>query len=147
MNSIKANARMKMDEDDAGGAAYHALGDLYNRFGFFDKALKVYENGIENNPGVARLFIGQGVAQLKLKRFEDAATSFEKALTIDERATTAIFNLAVAHMAMKKTEDAVKGFNVFVSAADPTADEARIIAAQGFVMQIEEAQKAAEEKK
>jgi len=67
--SIHANARMRMDKEDKGGAAYHALGDLYNRFGFYDHALKVYSNALENNPDVPRLLSGEGVAQLKLKRF------------------------------------------------------------------------------
>ncbi|MFW6054042.1 MAG: tetratricopeptide repeat protein, partial [Persicimonas sp.] len=53
--SIRSNPRMKMDEDDPGGAAYHALGDLYLRYGFYDKALKVYDNALLNNEDVARL--------------------------------------------------------------------------------------------
>ncbi len=147
MASINAQARMKMDEDDKGGAAYHALGDLYNRFGFYDKALKVYENGLENNPGVPRLMIGRGVAQLKLERFAEAESSFKEALELDKSATTAIFNLAVAYMAQKKVDQAVEGFNNFVAVADHSRDEARIIAAQGFVQKIMEAKEAAEEKK
>ncbi|MEZ4459654.1 MAG: tetratricopeptide repeat protein [bacterium] len=139
--SIQANARMKMDRDDLGGAAYHALGDLYNRFGFYDHALKVYQNGLENNPNVPRLLSGQGVAQLKLKRFPEAEASFTKALEADPSQTTAIFNRAVAYMAEGATEKAVGGFEDFVSRADYERDEARIVAAQGFIQQIREKSK------
>ena len=136
--SIHANARMRMDKEDKGGAAYHALGDLYNRFGFYDHALKVYSNALQNNPDVPRLLSGQGVAQLKLKRFAEASTSNTKALEIDPSQTTAIFNRAVAYMAEGLTDKAVQGFEEFVSRADGERDEARIIAAQGFMQQIRE---------
>jgi tetratricopeptide (TPR) repeat protein len=53
---------------------YHELADLYVEFGFFDKALQVYENGIQNIPESGRLYQGRGVAQLELERYlrEDA---------------------------------------------------------------------------
>jgi tetratricopeptide (TPR) repeat protein len=144
MKSIESNARMRMDDEDPGGAAYHALGDIYIRFGFNDKALEVYENGIENNDidsrplKPARLYQGKGVALLKLLKFSDAAAQFQKALELDGSMTTAIFNLAVADMAMNKTEQAVEGFQRFTERADPSKDEARIVAAEGFIQQIKQ---------
>jgi len=140
MKSIQANARMRMDRNSKGGEAYHALGDLYNRYGFFDHAVKVYENGMENNPDVARLHLGLGVAQLKLKRFEEAERNFRKSLELDQSLNTAVFNLAVSHMALGRTDEAVQGFDNFAARADQTRDSARIIAAQGFIMQIREAE-------
>lgn len=146
MKSINANARMRMDKESKGGEAYHALGDLYNRYGFFDHAVKVYENGLENNKDVPRLHLGLGVAQLKLKRFEDAERNFRRSLELDPSLTTAVFNLAVAHMAMGRTKEAVEGFDSFAARADQERDAARIVAAQGFIMQIrEEEAKAAEQ--
>ena len=144
IKSINANARMRMDDEDPGGAAYHALGDIYIRFGFYDKAFQVYENGIANNDiesrplKPARLYQGRGVAQLKLKKFGDAEQSFRKSLELDPSMSTAIFNLAVAHMAQSKTEEAVNGFMQFTQRADPSKDEARIVAAEGFIQQIKE---------
>ncbi len=144
MKSIEANARMRMDGDDPGGAAYHALGDIYIRFGFNDKALEVYQNGIDNNDldsrpnKPARLYQGKGVALLKAKKFGESATEFEKALKLDPSMYTAIFNLAVAHMAMNNTEAAVSGFEQFTQRADPAKDEARIVAAEGFIQQIKQ---------
>lgn len=151
MKSIESNARMRMDDDDPGGAAYHALGDIYIRFGMYDKALQVYENGILNNDidsrpmRPARLYQGKGVAQLKAEKFTEAASSFKKALEIDPTMSTAIFNLAVAHMAMQNTAEAVSGFEQFTARADPAKDEARIIAAEGFIQQIREKAEAQEE--
>lgn len=142
MKAINADARMRMDEEDPGGAAYHALGDIYIRFGFHDKALQVYDNGIQNNDidsrplKPARLYQGKGVALLKLGRFDEAASQFTKAMQLDPAMTTAIFNLAVANMAMNKTDLAVSGFEQFTQRADPSLDEARIIAAEGFIQQI-----------
>lgn len=144
IKSIEANARMRMDDSDPGGAAYHALGDVYIQFGFNDKALQVYENGIENNDldsrpnKPARLYQGKGVALLKARKFPEAAAQFEKALELDGTMSTAIFNLAVAHMAMNETEKAVTGFEQFTQRADPSKDEARIVAAEGFMQQIKE---------
>lgn len=140
MKSIQANARMKMDNDSKGGEAYHALGDLYNRYGFYDHAVKVYENGMENNPDVARLHLGLGVAQLQLKRYPDSETNFKRALELDASLTTAVFNLAVAQMAQGKTQEAMSGFDMFAQRADQSKDAARIIAAQGFIMQMREEQ-------
>lgn len=144
VKSIESNARMRMDDEDPGGAAYHALGDVYIRFGFYDKALQVYENGIKNNDlesrplKPARLYQGKGVALLKAKKFAESEAEFKKALQLDGTMYTAIFNLAVAHMAQNKTEEAVAGFQQFTERADPATDEARIVAAEGFIQQIKE---------
>jgi len=146
MKAIESDPDMKMSEDDKGGAHYHALGDLYNRFGFYDKALKVYENGLLNNADVPRLLVGKGVAQMQLERFDEAASSFNKALGIDPSLGTATFNLAVAKMRQGQTDVAIKGFEEFTLKADPAEDEARIIAAQGFIQQINEAKEQEAEK-
>lgn len=145
MKAINSDPDMKMAEDDPGGAHYHALGDVYNQFGFYDKALKVYENGLLNNPDVPRLLVGKGVAQMQLERYDEAAASFNEALSTDPSLTTATFNLAVAKMRQGQTDVAIKGFEEFTNRADPSRDEARIIAAQGFIQQINQARAQNEE--
>jgi Tfp pilus assembly protein PilF len=80
------------------------------------------------------------VAQLQLKRYPDSETNFKRALELDASLTTAVFNLAVAHMAQGKTEEAMSGFDMFAQRADQSKDAARIIAAQGFIMQMREEQ-------
>jgi superkiller protein 3 len=146
MKSIESNARMKMDEEDPGGAAYHALGDLYIRFALFDKAIKVYENGLENNPDVPRLLMGLGVAQLNAEKYAEAESSFASALENDPSMSTAVFNRGVALMQLGRTDDAVKAFEEYSVRANPEKEMAQITAAQGFVQQIREAQEAAKEK-
>jgi tetratricopeptide (TPR) repeat protein len=133
MKSIRADARMKMDEDDPGGAAYHALGDLYVNYGFYDKALAVYENGVLNNGEVARLHAGLGLAQLKLKRFAEAAESLEKALTLDPTHVSATFNLAVARNELGEHDAAIAVLEQYLSRAQ---DQARRSAAQGLLQTL-----------
>ena len=142
--AIKASPRMKMDREDTGGAHYHALGDLYVEFGFFDKALKVYENGITNNPNATRLFQGRGVAQLRLERYSDAAQSFEKALEIEPSNSTALFNLAVAHEAMGHPKGAMDALKRFLQVAGRGNNQARIAAAQGMMQKLKKQIKQAE---
>ena len=134
--SIKADARMTLGEDSTGGEAYHALGDLYNRFGFFDKALQVYKNGVENNPEAKRLYQGMGVAQLKLGRAEEAAASFQKAIELDNNYAPALFNLALARVEMGQPDEALKSLEEYISRAD-ASEESRVIAANGLIAEIQ----------
>ena len=140
---------MKMDKEGPGGAAYHALGDLYIRFGFHDKALQVYENGVKNNTydadgdgtdenQVPQLLTGKGVALLKLARFPEAETVLKKSLELDPSQSAATFNLAVAHHAQARSSDAVALRENFLKRADRAEDSARIVAAQGLLQQIQE---------
>lgn len=131
--SIRANPRMRMDDGDSGGMAYHELGDLYNWFGFYDKALEVYENGIENNEDAARLHGGRGVAQLKLERHDEAIDSFEKALELESRNTTASYNLAAAYQESGRYDRAIEVLEEFI---DRTRDDKRRAAAEGVLAQL-----------
>lgn len=133
MKSIRANPRMKMEKDDPGGAAYHALGDLYARFSFYDKSLAVYENGILNNQDSARLYAGRGMAEQNLKRPADAEKSLEKALEMDPGNVAAIFNLAVVKHALGQKDGAIKVLEDFLSQA---SDPARRQAAQGLLQNL-----------
>ncbi len=142
MKSIQIDPRLRMDRDDRGGEHYHALGDLYVRFGLYDNALKVYENAIQNNANVARLYHGRGVAQLHLKRYSEAAASFEKTLELDASHPTGVFNLAVARQALGQDVAAIEVLQRFLdSGARGGGDPARIIAAQGLLQQLREKQR------
>lgn len=133
MKSIQANPRMKMDKNDPGGAAYHALGDLYARFGFYDKSLAVYENGIVNNKKSAQLYAGRGVAEQKLKRPSDAEDSFEEALELDPNNVAATFNMAVVKHALGEKDDAIEVLESYLNRAE---DPARRQAAQGLLQKL-----------
>ena len=133
MKSIRADARMTMDEQDPGGAAYHALGDLYTAYGFYDKALQVYENGILNNGNVARLYAGRGVAEMELKRYEESTESFKKALELDPKHVSATFNLAVALNELGRHDAAIELLDTYV---DRAQDASRKQAANGLLQKL-----------
>lgn len=135
--SIQLDATMRIGDEDPGGAAYHAIGDLYNRYGFHDKALQVYDNGITNNPASAQLYRGRGVAELKLKRFAEAEQSFRAALEKEPRNAKAFFNLAMSQHAQSKYKDALDSLQRFIITADPIDDGVRIMAAGSLRSQIE----------
>lgn len=135
MESIETNPIMKVDESDPGGAAYHELGDLYNWFGFYDKALQVYENGIENNESVARLYGGRGIAQLELERYDEAIDSFKRGLEFDDGSGPMTFNLAVAYTEAERHDKAVEILEDYI---DRAKDADRRAAAEGVLAQLEE---------
>ncbi len=130
--SIEHGPKMKIGGDDPGGAAYHALGDLYLRFRFHDKALKVYDNGLTNNPGVAQLLRGKGLAQLKLGRYDEAVGTLAEAVQADNRNGVGYFNLAVAQHKAGKTKEALETLDQFESRADGATDRAQLTAGQGL---------------
>lgn len=133
MKSIRANPRMKMGKDDSGGAAYHALGDLYARFGFYDKALHVYKNGVLNNAESAQLYAGQGFAQQKLQRPADAEASLERALQLEPNNVAATFNMAVVKSELGQHAAAVKVLEAYLGRAQ---DPDRRQAAEGLLQQL-----------
>jgi len=120
---------------------YHELADLYVEFGFFDKALQVYENGIQNIPESGRLYQGRGVAQLELKRYPEAAQSFEKTLEYDSTQATALFNLGVARRKMNQPKGAMKALDQFLQVAERANNQARIAAAQGILQELDKEMK------
>lgn len=136
--SIQLDARMRIGDEDPGGAAYHALGDLYNRYGFYDKALQVYDNGITNNSSSAQLYRGRGVAELKLKRFSEAEQSFRKALELEPKSAKAFFNLAISQHAQQNYKGALDSLQRFIITADPIEDGVRIMAAGSLKTQIQD---------
>ena len=135
MKSIEADARMTIGDDDPGGVAYHALGDLYVTFGFHDRAQKVYENGIVNNPEAARLYRGRGVAELEREQFSAATESFRKALDLGGDGGAAYFNLAAALEGAGRPDEAIDALEQYLDIADST-DRARISVAQGMIQKL-----------
>lgn len=137
--SIRGAPRMRLGEEDPGGSAYNALGDIYVRFGFFHKALQVFEDGIENNAEAARLYRGRGVAQLELERFESAASSFEQSLELESDVATAYFNLAVARRQSGDVAGAIDALRRYLDGAARREDRAKVAAARGKIETLEEA--------
>lgn len=142
MDSIRADPRMKLGDQGTPGVAYHALGNLYLEYGFFDKALKVFENGIQNNPESARLYHGRGVAQLELGRHEAAVQSFQRAIERKQRYASAYFNMAAAYRALGDRDEAIEALETFMENAGASeGNRARVSAARGLIQEIEKAKK------
>jgi len=137
MDSIRANPRLKIGEEGLPGIAYNALGNLYLEYGFFDKALKVFENGVRNNSGNARLYHGKGVAQLELERFDQAIDSFKQAAERREKYASAYFNMAAAYRELDRPDDAIEALETFMESAGGSGDRARMSAARGLIQEIE----------
>ena len=130
MRAIEVNPRLRMDEQDAGGEHYHALADLYLRYRLFDHAVRVYENGVRNNPASPRLSHGLGISLMELERFEEAVEAFEKTLDIDEDHAWANYNIAIAMDGAGQTEEAIEQLEAILERPSREMTETHIHAAQ-----------------
>ena len=131
--SIETNPRLRMDEEDAGGEAYHALADLYLRFRLYDHAAQVYENGVLNNSSSERLHHGLGVALMRLERFDDAVAAFEEALEIDPQHGSANFNIAIAQHESGDLDAALEQLTQLIEQGGNWMTEPRRQAAQALL--------------
>ncbi len=136
--AIETEPRLRMDADDPGGEHYHALGDLYHRFRLYDHAVRVFENGVQNNADSPRLYHGKGMAQLALGRADEAVESFEAALTLDERYQSAHYNLAVALNEAERSDDAREKLRELVEDGVGGLSGARYDAASALLERLEQ---------
>ncbi|RAL22929.1 hypothetical protein DL240_08535 [Lujinxingia litoralis] len=134
--AIETNPRLRMSKEDPGGEHYHALADLYLRFGLSDHAVRVYENGVRNNATSTRLLHGLGVARMEIGRFEEAAQSFVATMEQDPGHASANFNLAVAHHERGDSAGAVAQLERFLGSGAATEDPARQAAAQALLAEL-----------
>ena len=131
--SIELDPSLQIGEKaDRSGVGYHALGGLYLRFYFYDKALQVYENGVANNPNNDQLYRGKGLAQLKLKRYDDAMNTLEKAVSLDPSDAKGYFNLAIAQKEAGQGKAALGSLEQFLNRGDSTTDAIRLQAASAM---------------
>ena len=137
-SSIETNPRLRLAEDDVGGEHYHALADLYMRFRLYDHAVRVYENGVRNNPDATRLHHGLGISLMQLGRHADAVDSFEIVLEHNERHGSANFNIAVAYYESGDLEAAIEQLEHLVEAGGAGMTEARRRAAAALLDDLQE---------
>ncbi len=76
-----------------------------------------------------------------MKRYADAAASFEKTLQLQVGHPTGVFNLAVAHQALGQDTQAISVLETFLASGTKDADQARLLAAQGLLQQLREKSK------
>lgn len=135
--SIEHDPKMSFGKGAEGGQAFHAIGDIYVLFRFYDKAEDVYSAGLKHNANTAQLLRGLGLAQVNLKKFSEAQSNLEKSLEIDPSKATAYFSLATAQREQKKYRQAVKTLDRFITSADPSRDSARMGAASAMRSELE----------
>mmetsp|Transcript_9580 Transcript_9580/g.9532 ORF Transcript_9580/g.9532 Transcript_9580/m.9532 type:complete len:226 (+) Transcript_9580:904-1581(+) len=74
--------------------------------GNFEKAIEHYKLALEINPLYANCWFTLGCAQMKLRKWEDAALSFRKLVHVDGTIAEGWNNLAASYIQMEKYEEA-----------------------------------------
>lgn len=133
MTAIELRPRLRLAADDPGGEHYHALADLYLRFRLHDHAVRVYENGVRNNPETVRLHHGLGVALMELGRYGEAVDSFQAALDRQPDHGSASFNIAVANYEAGNLDAAIDQLTDLVEGGAAGMTEVRRQAAQAVL--------------
>ena len=120
---------------------YQSLGDARLNLGQYDKAVQMYQQGIEKaqssmavdpkNPAtdpakrtarIASMLTNQGNCYLKLKKNDQAIAAFEKAAALDPNSGTAYFNLCATHYNTGNIEAALKACDKAIAAQPNRAD-------------------------
>ena len=96
------------------------LGDMYLQDGQLEKSIKAFDEGLAMHSAVfADVYITKGVAQFRLKRFEDAIVSFKAAIQLDASSALAYKNAGLAYINLKDYTNAVQYF-VKATSLDPS---------------------------
>ncbi len=119
--------------------AYYNLGDLYYRNQKYDEAQRVFKNGAENNPQHAELRHGLGLSYLSKGQYREALKEFEEALSLKQSYPSALYNIGITHIALKHPDKAELYLEKFLQEANAGDNGARIVAAEGRLMEIKEA--------
>ena len=107
--SIIENPNLKTTGRFGTAIAFKELGILYANFGFYDKAIAVFMQGIRQNPGDFELETEFANVYQDMGRYKEASAHFEGAYDIlkklggeSERSLPAIFGAGSAHYALAK---------------------------------------------
>ena len=80
-----------------------------------------YEAALKINPGAAKVHNEKGLARLRMGRFEDAVTNYDRALKLDARMTFSYYGRALARARLGQSAAAEADF-----AAAPHRPESRL---------------------
>jgi tetratricopeptide (TPR) repeat protein len=102
-------------------AAYHLLGDLYMQNGEPDKALAAWEEATHQAQPADRpaAFNKVGIAYADRRRWDDAITAFQSAVTADPKFVEAWFHLGDAYVGKGDSAQARAAFQSCVKNAGP----------------------------
>lgn len=103
---------------------------VYLDSGAYDKALSVLEQALKSKPDDPDIHVAKGVALRGLKRFDDAAASYNRALDLHPDYPAALYNLGVLYMDHKedppKAKTALVQFAKVAPAKDPKREDAKM---------------------
>ena len=103
---------------------------VYLDSGAYDKALAVLEQAVKSKPENPDIHVAMGVALRGLKRFDDAAASYNRALDLHPDYPPALYNLGVLYMDHKedppKAKSALVAFSKVAPAKDPKREDAKM---------------------
>lgn len=108
--SIRANPFLK--SSDGTTEHYKELGEMYRRFGFFDKAIRVLNNGILNNlddgvleTSVADVLMETGAYEEALAHYDRASKVMLESDSTRLRAMSAIYGAGMASYALARLDE------------------------------------------
>lgn len=103
---------------------------VYLDSGAYDKALTVLEQAVKAKPDDPDVHVALGVAFRGVKRFDDAATSYNRSLELHPDYVPALYNLGVLYMDHKedpvKAKAALRTFEKVASAKDPKQQDVKM---------------------
>ena len=83
LNQAEAHYRNAVANSPSYALALDHLGAFYLRNQRYDEALDLFAALIQQQPGNAKFYVGRGVAQVGLRRLDEALASYERALSLD----------------------------------------------------------------
>ena len=92
-NPLQIHKRIRLlDRKGLLAAIYNSRGNAYASKGEYDRAILVYNNAIENDPGKATAYFNRGIAYNRKGEYDRAILDYTKAIEIDLRFTEAYYN-------------------------------------------------------
>jgi tetratricopeptide (TPR) repeat protein len=98
--------------DPSNAGAHYILGELARRDGKCDEALPQFSEAIKYNPNFAEAYLGEGMCQVSLKKYEEAISPLRTAERLTPGNPEIHHTLATALQRSGHTEDAEKEFAI-----------------------------------
>ncbi|MFC1783034.1 tetratricopeptide repeat protein [Planctomycetota bacterium] len=85
---------------------YVRLADIYSKMGDDEATVRNYEKALELHPGYLEAAVKLGTQHLRMKRYYEAATNFNRSIEINDQLITAYVGLGVAQACNQQEETA-----------------------------------------
>ena len=98
------------------------LGEALRSQGKLEEALRVYENAIRFDPGLAEIYNNHGNVLKELGRGKDALESYDKALQVNPNFAMAYYNRANTLLKIRQLDEALKSYDKAIQVKPDYAD-------------------------